>query len=84
MALGFCLHQSFFANLANNEPAGNLFKAFSKNSGAHIPLFYGLLPAAVLVFASAPDTQVRRYTEKNLQQTTRIALNFFVQSQNQV
>lgn len=67
----------FSINPADNELAGNLPVDFIKNSGSLTLFSYELLPFVAFVFALAPDVQIDRYIDENLQQATRITLECF-------
>lgn len=78
MALGFYLWQNLSTHLADNELAGNPTGVFNKNNGSLIPSFYRLMATIAFVLTPGPDKQIARDTDKDLQQTIQILLNFFV------
>lgn len=70
MALSSHFSQKFFVNLTDNKLADNIPRTLTKNNDSLTAHFCELLPTAILALAPAlalaPDTQISRYTDKNL------------------
>lgn len=71
MAPNSCFRQGLFANLTDNELAGNTLKASTKNNDSLTSLSYRFLPAAApalaLAIASRSNIQISKYADKDLQ-----------------
>lgn len=70
-------------NSRNNELAGGLLKALTKNSNSPILIFYTLISRSTLIAISvpAPGPTFDKHINKNLQRPTKLILKLFFQSQ---
>lgn len=81
---GFCLHHNpymnFLINLRDNELAGNPSGAHIKSSGSPVPIFWasscGFTPDPTPDAARNPA--IGRYTNNDLQRSTKLMLDSFL------